>query len=105
MEKVWLTIVFVSVDGTHSKYITTIPSTQDGNNGAQQENDAESQEYLVHGSIVVFDHSIRIVIKLFSFVFLSDINEVLIQEIAKRPQIYDSRLCTKNKSQIRRDLW
>lgn len=34
-----------------------------------------------------------------------DINEVLIAEIAKRPQIYDSSLCPKNKNQIRRELW
>lgn len=26
-------------------------------------------------------------------------------EIQKRPQIYDSSLCTKNKNQIRRELW
>lgn len=30
---------------------------------------------------------------------------MLITEIAKRPQIYDASMCTKNKSQIRRDLW
>lgn len=26
-------------------------------------------------------------------------------EIQKRPQIYDSSLCPKNKNQIRRELW
>lgn len=34
-----------------------------------------------------------------------DINEILIHEISKRPQIYDANLCTKNKAQVRRDLW
>lgn len=37
--------------------------------------------------------------------FFVDINEILISEISKRPQIYDASICTKNKTQIRRDLW
>jgi hypothetical protein len=34
-----------------------------------------------------------------------DINEILIAEVHKRPQLYDPKLCHKNKHQIRQDLW
>ncbi|KAJ6630517.1 hypothetical protein Bhyg_17530, partial [Pseudolycoriella hygida] len=37
--------------------------------------------------------------------FIYDINQILIDEVHKRPQLYDSALCRKNKHQIRQELW
>lgn len=40
-----------------------------------------------------------------NLIFLADINQILIAEVHKRPQLYDPKLCHKNKHKIRQDLW
>lgn len=52
-----------------------------------------------------FQQTLKLLKKKLNKIDILDINEILIHEIAKRPQIYDSSLCTKNKAQIRRELW
>lgn len=40
-----------------------------------------------------------------SSIQFTDINQILIAEVHKRPILYDPKLCHKNKHKIRQDLW
>ncbi len=35
----------------------------------------------------------------------TDLNQILIAEVRSRPQLYDPKLCHKNKHRTRQDLW
>lgn len=71
--------------------------------------DTTSEEFLIHGKL-------RENVEVFYFkqchdrlfLFLSDINEILIAEIRKRPLLYNSMACQTEKGlkhQLRRQLW
>lgn len=71
--------------------------------------DPTAEEFLIHGRLIYYQdmaNGIYLISKILRS-YNQDINEILIQEVERRPILYNPSLCQEKgqKHQIRRQLW